>query len=148
VSLLLPAGSQPAAGNSEHATPRPGAGEQVASRRSVAAHANGLKQLFQRQILLPLVTVMRVVAVAGKRFKRRNGARPSAPTSRFGILRAVGVNSWSVDPIRRPSGYAAAEEIGVFGPDRAVQRERRRQDRPIIFVTAADSLPCEGFKRV
>lgn len=41
--------------------------------------------------------------------------------------------------IRGPRCHTAAEEVGVFGPDRAAQREGGRQDGPVVFIAPAAS---------
>ena len=41
------------------------------------------------------------------------------------------------DPTRSPSGHAAPEEIGVFGPNRTAEGEGGCEDRPVLGVAGA-----------
>jgi hypothetical protein len=50
------------------------------------------------------------------------------------------------NPVCRPRRHAATEEVGVFGPNRAVEGERRGEDGPIVFVASGNSLTGEIFK--
>jgi hypothetical protein len=51
-----------------------------------------------------------------------------------------------LNPVCRPGRHAATEEVGVFGPNRAVERKRRGEDRPIVFVAPGNSLTGDIFK--
>jgi len=46
-----------------------------------------------------------------------------------------------------PSDRANPEEVGIFRPDRTVQRECQCQDVPVVFVAPPKSLAGDGFKR-
>jgi hypothetical protein len=45
-----------------------------------------------------------------------------------------------------PGRHAATEEVVVFRPYRTVERERGSQNRPIVFISPADSLAGHGLK--
>jgi hypothetical protein len=44
-----------------------------------------------------------------------------------------------LDAVGRPGGDAGAEEVVVLGPDRALEDERGREDRPVVGVTLLDA---------
>jgi len=50
------------------------------------------------------------------------------------------------DTAGSPCGYSASEEIGIFRPDRATDRQRGGQDRPVFRVPLAHPLPSLAFE--
>src|SRR5216684_8988804 len=58
-----------------------------------------------------------------------------------------GLGQVQLHMIGGPSRDADTEEVHVLSPDRVFQRERARQDRPVVFISAHEALSCQAFKR-
>lgn len=52
----------------------------------------------------------------------------------------------NLDAIGGPHRDSGSEEVGVFGPDVASQREGSRDDRPVALVAATQTPPGLAFK--
>src|SRR2546421_10878495 len=51
-----------------------------------------------------------------------------------------------LNSISRPRRNTRSKKITIFCPDRAIQCQRYRCNRPVVFVTPYHALSCTGFK--
>jgi hypothetical protein len=86
------------------------------------------------------------VAAAGGPKTVREGRPHGAGIPEPSWLSLRGIRQVQLHAIRVPRRYAAAEEVGILCPDRAVQRRRDGQDRPPVSRGISSSLQ-EGLRR-
>lgn len=55
------------------------------------------------------------------------------------VFSLLGGSEIDLDAVGGPGGDAGAEEVLVFGPDRALQGDCRCEDRPVVGVSLFDS---------
>ena len=76
--------------------------------------------------------------------------RPVSPgRTLFGVrLVRIGLHlsKQQLNAIRGPRRDAGSEEIRIFRPDRTFQGQRRREYRPVFFITFLQTLPRCNLK--
>jgi hypothetical protein len=87
--------------------------------------------------------------------QRRKGAKRfwdwvRVACSAFGLVRlrrfGSGLAEQQFDAVCGPRGYTRSEEVRILSPDGTFERERRGEDRPILFIASFQTLARFRFK--